>query len=144
MSSIKLIQGGISIDERGQIAHANDLDMTEVQRFYVIQNASTNVIRAWHAHQHEKKWFYCLKGSFTMAFVKVDNWENPSTDLVPEVYRLSDKNSQVLCIPEGYANGVKANEEGSILLVFSSKILKEALKDSWRYDKDMWMEWEKY
>ncbi len=141
MSEIKLIQGGISIDERGQIAHANDLDMNDAQRFYVIQNASTEVIRAWHAHQHEKKWYTCLKGSFTMAFVKIDDWENPSPDLVPEVYQLSAENSQVICVPEGYAGGLKANEEGSILLVLSSKRIPEALQDSWRYDKHMWMKW---
>ena len=36
MSEIKIIEGGISIDYRGQISHVNDLDMSEIARFYMI------------------------------------------------------------------------------------------------------------
>lgn len=143
MSEIKVIQGDISADYRGQISHANILDMSEVERFYIIHQNDISIIRAWHAHQHEKKWFYAVKGSFTTAFVKIDNWENPSHSLLPEVFHLSADNSQILCIPEGYANGIKAEEPDSILMVFSNKILSEALNDSWRYDKNWWMNWNK-
>lgn len=141
MNKIKIIEGGISVDHRGQISHVNDLDMSEIERFYVIHQNDTSIIRAWHAHQHEKKWFYALKGSFKVAFVKIDNWENPSPDLKPEIFHLSDKESKVLYIPEGYANGIKAEEPDSILMVFSNKILSEAVNDSWRYDSKMWMNW---
>lgn len=141
MSEIRVIRGDISIDYRGQISHVNSLDMSEVERFYIIHQNDTSTIRAWHAHQHEKKWFYAVKGSFTTAFVKIDNWENPSHSLLPEVFHLSADNSQILCIPEGYANGIKAEEPDSILMVFSNKILSEAINDSWRYDKNWWMNW---
>lgn len=141
MDNIKIIEGGISVDYRGQISHVNDLDMSEVERFYVIHQNDASIIRAWHAHQHEKKWFYVIKGSFKMAFVKIDNWENPSPDLKPKIFHLSDKESKVLYIPEGYANGIKAEEPDSILMVFSNKILSEAVNDSWRYDSKMWVEW---
>ena len=141
MDNIRIIEGGISVDYRGQISHVNDLDMSEVERFYVIHQNETSIIRAWHAHQHEKKWFYVIKGSFKMAFVKIDNWENPSPDLKPEIFHLSDKESKILYIPEGYANGIKAEEPDSILMVFSNKILSEAVNDSWRYDSKMWVEW---
>lgn len=141
MDKIKIIEGGISVDYRGQISHVNNLDMSEVERFYVIHQNDTSIVRAWHAHQHEKKWFYALKGSFKMAFVKIDNWENPSPDLKPEIFHLSDKESRILYIPEGYANGIKAEDPDSILMVFSNKILSEAVNDSWRYDSKMWVEW---
>lgn len=141
MNEIKFIQGGISVDHRGQISHVNDLDMHEVERFYVIHHDDTSVVRAWHAHQMEKKWFYVLRGAFTGAFVKIDDWEHPSEDLEPEVFHLSAQNSGVLYIPEGYANGFKAEEPDSMLLVFSNKVLSEAVKDSWRYDKSLWMKW---
>lgn len=78
-----------------------------------------------------------------MAFVEIDNWEHPSEDLKAEVYHLSETQSEILCVPEGYANCLKATEPSSVLLVFSGKILEEALLDSWRYDKDLWMDWEK-
>ena len=141
MADIKVIVGGISIDERGKITYVNDFDMTKIKRFYIIHHHDIDTVRAWQAHQHEKKWFYCLKGSFTTAFVKIDNWENPSINLKPEIFNLSEKESKVICIPEGYANGIKANEPNSILMVFSDKILSEAVNDSWRYDKNMWMNW---
>ena len=141
MREIKLLDGGIFTDQRGQISYANDLDMSEVARFYVIHHSDTSVIRAWHAHQHEKKWFYVVRGSFMGAFVKIDDWEHPSLDLKPEVFHLSAQKSQVLCVPEGYANGFQAEEPDSILLVFSNKILSEAVHDSWRYDPHWWMTW---
>lgn len=141
MSGIKIIEGGIFTDHRGKLSHVNGLDMSEVERFYVIRHDSTEVVRAWHAHQYEKKWFYCIKGSFTGAFVKIDNWENPSKNLIPEVFELSENKSEVIYIPEGYANGFKANGPDSILLVLSNKTLDVAVHDSWRYDADMWMKW---
>lgn len=144
MSDIKFIEGGISIDYRGQISHVNDLNMEEIERFYIIHQHDTSIIRAWHAHQHEKKWFYVVKGSFTGAFVKIDNWENPSSSLKPEIFHLSAQESRILLVPEGYANGFKANEPDSVLLVFSNKILSVAINDSWRYDKDRWVDWNKY
>lgn len=143
MSKIKFVQGGISEDYRGKISHVNDLDMTEIRRFYVIHQHDTLIIRAWHGHQHERKWFYCVKGAFTLAFVKVDNWEMPSPDLQAEIYHLSADESRVLYIPAGYANGIRADELDSELLVFSDKILSVAVNDSWRYDKNMWVEWER-
>ncbi|MEG2790448.1 MAG: dTDP-4-dehydrorhamnose 3,5-epimerase family protein [Odoribacter sp.] len=144
MSEIKFIQGGISVDDRGAISHVNDLNMSEIERFYIIHQKNPSIIRAWHAHQAEKKWFYVVKGSFTGAFVKVDCWENPSPDLKAEIYQLTAEDSRVLYVPEGYANGFKANESDSMLLVYSNKILSEALSDSWRYDSQMWVDWSKY
>ncbi len=144
MGDIKIVQGGISTDFRGAISHVNDLDMSEVARFYVIRQSDPSIIRAWHGHQTEKKWFYALRGSFTTAFVKIDNWENPSKDLVPEIFHLSANDSKILCIPEGYANGIKAAEPDSELLVFSNKILSVALLDSWRYDGHLWVDWDQY
>ena len=141
MNRIRIIEGGISVDYRGQISHVNSWDMREVERFYIIHQKDTSIIRTWHAHQYEKKWFYAVKGSFTTAFVKIDNWEHPSLDLQPEVFHLSADESKILYIPEGYANGIRAEETDSILMVFSNKVLSEALNDSWRYDSKLWMDW---
>lgn len=141
MSEIKLINGGIFTDFRGQISHVNGLDMSEIKRFYIIHHSDTSVVRAWHAHQFEKKWFYVIRGAFTAAFVRVDDWENPSKNLMSEVFHLSADKSRVLCIPEGYANGFKAEVPDSSLLVFSNKLYPECLSDSWRYPSEFWMDW---
>lgn len=141
MSEITCIEGGVFIDERGRISFVNDFVMDEVRRFYVIRQADPAVVRAWHAHRYEKKFFYVLKGAFTLAFVKIDDWENPSPDLKAEIFQVTDRTSRILCIPEGYANAVKADEPDSILIVFSNKVLSNAVTDSWRYDQKMWVDW---
>ncbi len=144
MEEIKVIEGEIYKDDRGQISSLNNFRFGEVKRFYFIHHHNINVIRGWHGHQFEKKWFYCVKGAFTLALVKIDNWENPSSDLIPEIFRLSNTESKIVCVPEGYANCIKADYPDSIMLVYSGKILSEAIHDSWRYDKDLWIDWSKY
>ncbi len=141
MSKIEIIQGEIFKDERGQISSLNSFDFEGVERFYIIHHPDKSVIRGWHGHKFEKKWFYCIKGSFTLAFVEPDNWENPSKDLKPQVFTLDENDSKVICIPEGFANCIKANCDNSSLLVYSGKKLPEAYSDSWRYDASMWMDW---
>ncbi|ACU92665.1 WxcM domain protein [Capnocytophaga ochracea DSM 7271] len=144
MFEVKTIQGEIFTDHRGQISSLNDFVFEEVERFYFIHHPDKNVVRGWHGHQHEKKWFYCVKGSFTIALVQPDDWNNPSTNLPADIIQLSEKDSKILCVPEGYANCIKAGEDNSILLVFSGKRNPEAYEDSWRYDSHLWVDWQKY
>lgn len=142
--NIKVLQGENYKDFRGKIASLNQLGFEGIERVYFIQNESTDIVRAWHGHQFEKKWFYCVKGSFSLGFVKIDNWDNPSVDLIAETFILSGEKSEIIELPEGYANGIKAREEGSILMVFSGKRYEEALSDSWRYDADLRLDWSKF
>lgn len=144
MSEIKVIQGEIFDDYRGRICSLNEFHFDGVRRCYVIHHPDETVVRAWHAHQNERKWFYCVKGSFTLALVKIDDWNNPSENLQAKIFQLSEGDSKIICVPAGYANGIKAQSPNSVMEVFSDKILSEALLDSWRYDKDMWVDWSKY
>lgn len=91
MSEIRVIEGEIFRDDRGQISSLNEFRFKGVERFYFIYHPDVNVVRGWHGHQYEKKWFYCVKGAFTLALVKIDNWENPSPSLLPEIFQLSDQ-----------------------------------------------------
>ena len=143
MSEIKVIQGEIFKDERGQISSLNKFHFEGVRRTYIIHHPDTSVIRGWHAHQHERKWFYCVSGAFSVALVKIDDWNNPSSKLTAEIFNLTAEDSKIVCVPAGYANCLKASEPNSIMQVFSDKILEEALNDSWRYDKSLWVNWEK-
>ena len=73
MCEVKTIQGEIFTDYRGQIRSLNDFVFEGVERFYFIHHPDKNVVRGWHGHQPEKKCFYCVKGSFTIALVQIDN-----------------------------------------------------------------------
>ena len=144
MSEIKVIQGEIFQDNRGQISSLNEFHFEGVRRCYFIHHPDESVIRGWHGHQFERKWFYCVKGEVTIALVKIDNWEKPSPSLNAEMYHLTENDSKLLCVPAGYANCIKAHIPGTIIQVLSDKILSEALSDSWRYDKNMWVDWLQY
>ena len=141
MADVKVIDGEIFRDQRGQISSLNAFRFPGVERFYFIHHPDTSVIRGWHGHQHEKKWFYCVKGAFTVGLVEIDDWENPSPNLKVQKYHLTEEGSKIICVPEGYANCIKASVPGSILLVFSGKTLPEAYSDSWRYDSKLWITW---
>lgn len=141
---VKLIPGEIFDDERGRIMSLNSFRFDGVKRTYTIHHPDASIVRGWHGHQHERKWFHCIRGGFTMAFVEIDDWENPSADLKPEIFHISDQKSELLCVPTGYANCLKATEPGSILQVWSDVPLPEAYGDSWRYPSSNWVDWSKY
>lgn len=144
MSKVTVVEGEIYRDERGQISSLNNFRFEGVNRCYFIHHPDTAVVRGWNGHRFEKKWFYCLKGAFTVALVEVDNWENPSPDLEAEIFELTEQESRIICVPEGYANCIKAREENSVLLVYSGKRLEDATGDNWKYDKNLWVDWSKY
>lgn len=141
MSEIKIIDGEIFRDERGQISSLNEFHFDGIRRCYFIHHPDVSVIRGWHGHQYERKWFYCVKGDFTLACVRIDNWENPSPHLQAEIFHLSESDSRLICVPVGYANCLKTETPESVMMVLSDKILSDALEDSWRYDKSMWVDW---
>ncbi|MCH5247555.1 MAG: WxcM-like domain-containing protein [Muribaculaceae bacterium] len=143
MEKIHIIKGEIFEDFRGRINSINNFHFEGIKRCYLIHHPDSSIIRGWHGHQNERKWFYCVKGDFKIALVKIDDWNNPSNELKPHIYDINDKDSQLICVPSGYANCIKTNTDGSILLVLSDKTLEEAVEDSWRYDKSMWVDWSK-
>lgn len=144
MSEIKVIKGEEFQDHRGILNSLNNFHFDGIRRGYFIHHPDDSVVRGWHGHQNERKWFYCVKGAFSLAVVKPDDWDNPSDDLIPEIFHLNEKNSQLVCVPVGYANCLKAWEPGSVMMVLSDKILEDALEDSWRYDKEKWVDWKEY
>jgi dTDP-4-dehydrorhamnose 3,5-epimerase len=138
-----IIKGGTFSDDRGSMRFVNDFHFNDVRRFYIIKHPNIDFIRAWQGHQFEKKYFYPIAGSFVIAWVKIDDFENPSQNLVPEYIFLSSKKSEILSVPKGYANGLKALEPNSEILVFSDMYLDDSLGENIRYPSGWWMDWEK-
>jgi len=138
-----VITGGQHIDERGKLLYFNDFDMKPVRRFYIIEHTETKIVRAWQAHQKEQKWLHVIKGSFKIVVVKPDDWEMPSQKLFTKVIILKSDSNQLLHIPGGYANGFKALEVNSKLMVFSDFSIANAGEDDFRFDKDLWYDWYK-
>jgi dTDP-4-dehydrorhamnose 3,5-epimerase len=137
----KLIKGGKFSDDRGEMRFVNDFRFDGVKRFYFIRHLSTSVIRAWQGHQFEKKYFYPISGSFVVAWVEIDNFENPSQDLVAHYQILSAKDGDLVSIPKGYANGLKALEPNSEIMVLSDMSLEESINEKIRYPSNWWLNW---
>jgi dTDP-4-dehydrorhamnose 3,5-epimerase len=137
-----LIKGGEHLDERGKLSFVNDFSLEKIMRFYTITHSDTNVIRAWQGHKKQPRYFYVASGSFWIACVKIDDWLNPSKNLKVNLFQLNgDNQASVLYIPPGFANGIKAIKEESKLISFCEDLLNENSGDNYRYNKNMWLDW---
>lgn len=136
MDDIRTIPGGIAEDHRGSIRFVNDFDMTEVKRFYIIENKDTETIRGWRAHRIEQRWFYVLEGTFLLKTVKIDDWENASPHLPVEEQILRKADQQVIHVPVGYGTAFQALEPGSRLLVFADYGIEHAKEDDYTWPAD--------
>ena len=137
-----LNEGGLSVDDRGEVGFVNEFDMQSVRRFYTVCNHKVGLVRAWHGHKKEKKFVTVVNGAAIVAAVCIDNWKKPSKNLVVNRYVLSAKKPVVLFIPKGYANGFMTLTEDTKLMFFSTVTLKESEGDDFRYEADYWNPWE--
>jgi dTDP-4-dehydrorhamnose 3,5-epimerase len=137
-----LIKGGIFSDHRGSLKFVNDFTLDDVSRFYTITQSPEHGARAWQGHKTESKAFHCLKGAFAIRLAKIEDWENPGE---PEIsaFTLSASESEILLIPGGYANGLKALKADSQLLIFSEMTTEEAKNDEQRFETQKWINWDK-
>jgi len=73
---------------------------------------STQHVVAWHKHEIQTDYWFCVKGSFKVGLAQKNE--------VKFEY-LSDKDLKVLVIPPGVYHGYKALEPGSIMLYYLSE-----------------------
>jgi len=151
-----IVEGGLAVDDRGQITFANDFDMTPVKRFYQVHNHNPECVRAWHGHQHEGKYVYVAQGailvgtvSMTPAMLANAKSYMASGDSrrvaieLPWATRwvLSSAKPQLLWIPPGFFNGWQDLDCDSIVMFFSTSTLAESKGDDYRLPWDYWDCW---
>ncbi|CEN46168.1 WxcM-like domain-containing protein [Capnocytophaga canimorsus] len=127
-----LYVGNKHTDERGTITFNNDFDASQIKRIYTIENHSTDFIRGWQGHQIEQRWFACVKGSFQISVIKVDDFQHPSKNLEKKVFHLTDEHLTYLHIPAGCITAIQALEAGAKLLVLADYLLGE-VQDEYRF-----------
>jgi dTDP-4-dehydrorhamnose 3,5-epimerase-like enzyme len=137
----RIIEGGLSVDDRGIVSYANDFDFKDVKRFYMVENHSKNYVRAWHSHQYESKYVLVVRGAVKLGVVKLDSMVAPSINLNPEIFILSDKKPSILYIPARYANGFMTLTEETQIIFYSDKTLKQSEGDDYRYNARLWNIW---
>lgn len=142
MEQLKLIEGGIVTDDRGEVGFINDFNFKKVKRFYSVKNHKAGFVRAWHGHKKEAKYVTVIQGSALIGAVKIDNWNNPSKDSKVWQYVVSYCKPSILYIPAGYANGFMSLTEDTKLIFFSTSALEESKKDDFRFDPRYWNPWQ--
>ncbi|WP_312089662.1 WxcM-like domain-containing protein [Chryseobacterium sp.] len=128
-----LLQGKAHQDDRGIITFNNEFDASEIKRIYTIENHSPDFIRGWQGHKIEQRWFACMKGSFEVSVIEVDDFTNPSKDLTIQKYLLTDEVLTYLYVPSGCITAIQAKQDGSKLLVLADYGLGE-INDEYRFD----------
>ena len=63
-----LMDGGLSVDDRGEVGFVNGFDMHLVRRFYTVTNHKAGFIRAWHAHKKEGNIIYDLEVESSLGY----------------------------------------------------------------------------
>ena len=137
-----IFNGGLAVDDRGEIAFVNEFNFEDVRRFYIVSNHKPGFVRAWHAHRYEAKYVMAVSGAAIVGAVRIDDWEKPSRDLPAERYVLSSRKPQVLYVPPGHANGFMSLTSDLKLMFFSTSTLEESAKDDIRYDARYWDIWD--
>ena len=138
---IHIFNGGLSVDDRGEVTFINDFNFESVKRFYMVSNHKAGFVRAWHAHKREAKYVTAVTGAAIVGAVKIDDWDKPSVDLPVGRYVISSNKPQVLYIPPGYANGFMSLTSDLKLIFFSTAKLDESANDDIRYDARYWDIW---
>jgi dTDP-4-dehydrorhamnose 3,5-epimerase-like enzyme len=142
MSEPKLIQGGLGIDDRGEVAFVNDFQFEGVKRFYTVSNHQVGYVRAWHAHKKAGKYVMVVEGAALIGAVAIDNWEAPSKDTEVKRFVLSSNKPVVVYIPPGYANGAMSLTADAKIMYFATDTLEETKEDDFRYDARYWDIWQ--
>lgn len=136
-----LIEGGLRVDDRGEVAFVNDFHLEGVKRFYAVSNHKQGFVRAWHAHRRETKYVTVVQGAALVAAVVIDDWQNPSKAAEVHRYVLTAQRPAVVCIPPGFANGFMSLTADAKLIFFSTSTIEESLTDDVRYDAYYWNAW---
>ena len=134
----RAIAGGCALDDRGQVTFVNDFSFAGIRRFYLVENFSTEVVRAFHGHLREEKYILVVAGSALVAAVRMDDPVRPSKQAKPHRFVLSDRQPRILHVPAGYANGFRPLEAGTRILFFSTAALEETAQDDYRFPYDYW------
>jgi dTDP-4-dehydrorhamnose 3,5-epimerase-like enzyme len=130
------MEGQIAVDDRGQLTFCNAFEFKGVRRFYMVENFSTDVVRAWHGHLKESKSLLIVSGAAVVAAVQLDAARKPSQSHPVYRFVLSAGKPGLLHIPAGYANGFRFLEAGTRLMILSSSSVEESKEDDFRVPFD--------
>ncbi len=137
-SQPRAIEYPVFADDRGTFApFINGLKeiapkTVSVKRVYYVCNDSKGVVRGFHYHKKEWKFFIIVSGS--AKFVAL----NPDKPDEKFQFVSSARKNNLIIIPPFYANGWVSLSDNTILVCASSATTQESLKDDQRFDPYKW------
>jgi dTDP-4-dehydrorhamnose 3,5-epimerase-like enzyme len=141
VTSPQLLEGGLFVDDRGQVGFVNDFAFRGIRRFYWVTNHKAGFVRAWHAHRKESKHILVVNGSALVGAVEIDNWLKPSKKARTWRFVLSALKPSILHIPAGFANGFMSLTDETKIMLFSNMTLEESRNDDRRFPARYWDIW---
>ncbi|MFI5419725.1 MAG: sugar epimerase [Nitrososphaerales archaeon] len=133
-----IISGSLAVDDRGQVTFANGFTFEGIRRFYLVENFSTDLVRAYHGHLREEKVIFVVSGAAIFGAVHLDNVVKPNPKAKQHRFVLSARQPQLLHIPAGYANGFRPLEPCTRIIFFSTATLEETKNDDYRFPINYW------
>ena len=67
-----IIEGGLYVDDRGDIAFVNDSHFEGVKQFHIVSNHDADFEGAWHGRHHGAKCVIVVHGAAIVAAAAVD------------------------------------------------------------------------
>ncbi|HLD24865.1 MAG TPA: dTDP-4-dehydrorhamnose 3,5-epimerase family protein [Patescibacteria group bacterium] len=119
-------------DDRGVFVPFWESQTPTVKRVYYVANAARGIIRGFHFHKKEWKYFMVASGS--AKFVAL----NPNKPKEVYTFVSSSRKANLVIIPPGFANGWISLSDDTILICCSTRTTKESLKDDVRFDPYKW------
>jgi len=108
----------------------------KIARVYLISNFGKGIIRGFHKHQKETKFFFISQGAAKFVAVRDGDEKDRMT------FVLSDRNPVLLVIPPGWYNGWMSLEDNTVLTALSTSSYQESAADDERVEPyafgDVW------
>jgi dTDP-4-dehydrorhamnose 3,5-epimerase-like enzyme len=134
----KAVEYPIFADDRGTFAPViNGLKEIApmagaIKRIYYVVNDSRGIVRGFHYHKKEWKFFVIVSGSAKFVALNPDKPEDRHQ------YISSERKNNLVIIPPYYANGWVSLSDNTILICASTSTTQESLKDDKRFDPYKW------
>lgn len=127
-------------DDRGFLVPlTNELRPENFRRVYVCGNHVKGIIRGFHLHEKEWKYFYIIKGA--AKFVAID----PKDEANIYSFVITERKPKLVIIPPGYANGWVSLQDETLLVALSSRTIGEIKGDNddkridpFKWGKEIW------
>lgn len=142
IADLKIISTDPYVDNRGLFdkVYCNEWLSTlvgphEIVQVNISKSFSVGCLRGLHFQKTphaEIKFIRCLKGR--VWDVAVDLRKNSSTFLSWEAFELSEKNSNMICIPQGFAHGFQVLEPGSELIYLHTAFYEPTFEGGVHFD----------